>query len=84
MDYIPVYEGEQDDGNTVKVSAGRLQRSGVKTELVGRLPINQIIKAPGVVAFDETRLSVVAMRFDGFINKVMPVTSGTHVKRVSR
>ena len=39
------------------------------------------IKAPGVVAFDETRLSVVAMRFDGFINKVMPVTSGTHVRK---
>jgi Cu(I)/Ag(I) efflux system membrane fusion protein len=81
MDYIPVYEGHQDDGNTVKVSAGRLQRSGVKTELVGTQPISQIIKAPGVIAFDETRLSVVAMRFDGFINKVMPVTTGTHVRK---
>ena len=81
MDYIPVYEGEQNDGNVVKVSPGRLQRTGVKSELVGKLPINQTIKAPGVVAFDETRLSVVAMRFDGFINKVMPVTSGTHIKR---
>ena len=81
MDYIPVYEGDQDDGNTVRVSAGRLQRSGVKTELVGTQPISQIIKAPGVVAFDETKLSVVAMRFDGFINKVMPVTSGTHVRK---
>src|SRR4029078_7422917 len=65
MDYIPVYEGGQDDGNTVEVSPGRLQRSGVKTELVGTQPISQIIKAPGVVAFDETKLSVVAMRFDG-------------------
>ncbi len=81
MDYIPVYEGDQDHGNTVKVSAGRLQRSGVKTELVGTQPISQFIKAPGVIAFDETRLSVVAMRFDGFINKVMPVTSGSHVRK---
>jgi Cu(I)/Ag(I) efflux system membrane fusion protein len=81
MDYIPVYEGEQDDENTVKVSPGRLQRSGVKTELVGMQPISQIIKAPGVIAFDETKLSVVAMRFDGFINKVMPVTSGTHIRK---
>jgi Cu(I)/Ag(I) efflux system membrane fusion protein len=81
MDYIPVYEGDQEDGNTVKVSAGRLQRSGVKTELVGKQPISQTIRAPGVIAFDETRLSVVAMRFDGFVNKVMPVTSGTHVRK---
>ncbi len=81
MDYIPVYEGEQDDGTAVRVSPGKLQRTGVKTELVGKLPITQTIKAPGVIAFDETKLSVVAMRFDGFINKVMPVTSGTHVRK---
>ena len=53
MDYIPVYDGEQDGGNTVKVSPGRLQRTGVKTQLVGKLPIKETIKAPGVVAFDE-------------------------------
>jgi Cu(I)/Ag(I) efflux system membrane fusion protein len=81
MDYIPVYEGEQDDSSIIKVSAGRLQRSGVKTELVGTQPVLQMVKAPGVIAYDETKLSVVAMRFDGFINKVMPVTSGTHVRK---
>ena len=81
MDYIPVYAGEEDGSHTVKISPGRLQRTGVKTEVVGKTPLVQIIKAPGVVAFDETRLSVVAMRFDGYINKVMPVTSGTHVHK---
>jgi Cu(I)/Ag(I) efflux system membrane fusion protein len=81
MDYIAVYEGDQDDSTAVKISPGKLQRTGVKTELVGKLPITQIIKAPGVIAFDETRLSVVAMRFDGFINKVAPVTSGAHVRK---
>src|SRR5438552_6749551 len=35
MDYIPVYEGEeQDDGKTVKVSLDKVQRSGVRTEAV--------------------------------------------------
>ena len=81
MDYIAVYEGELEDGNAVKVSPGRLQRTGVKTELVGKLSITQTIKAPGVIAFDETRQSVIAMRFDGFINQVMPVTSGAHVRK---
>jgi membrane fusion protein, copper/silver efflux system len=81
MDYIPVYEGEQDDSAAVKVSPGKLQRTGVKIELVGKLPITQTIKAPGVVTYDETRQSVVAMRFDGFINKVMPVTTGTHIHK---
>jgi Cu(I)/Ag(I) efflux system membrane fusion protein len=81
MDYIPVYEGDQDDSNAVKVSPGKLQRTGVRTELVSKVPIIQVIKAPGAVAFDEKRLSVVAMRFDGFINKVAPVTTGTQVKK---
>jgi membrane fusion protein, copper/silver efflux system len=81
MDYIPVYEGEENSGNTVKISPGRLQRTGVRTEVVRKIPLAQIIRAPSVVAFDERRLSVVAMRFDGYINKVMPVTSGTHVHK---
>ena len=81
MDYIAVYEGEEDAANTIKISPGRLQRTGVKTEVVDKTPLTQIIKAPGVLAFDETHLSVVAMRFDGYINKVMPVTSGTHVHK---
>ena len=36
MDYIPVFEGdEQDDGTTVKVSLDKIQRTGVRTEPVG-------------------------------------------------
>ena len=35
MDYIPVYEGEAEEGNTVTVSPGKLQRTGVRSELVG-------------------------------------------------
>jgi hypothetical protein len=50
--------GEESESNAVKLSPGKLQRTGAKTELVGTRPITQIIKAPGVVAFDETRLSV--------------------------
>jgi Cu(I)/Ag(I) efflux system membrane fusion protein len=81
MDYIPVYADELDDGNIVKVSPGKIQRSGVKTEVVGKRQIARNIRAPGVVEIDERRISVVAPRFDGFIDKVGSVTSGTHVKK---
>ncbi|MDP1640217.1 MAG: efflux RND transporter periplasmic adaptor subunit, partial [Hyphomicrobium sp.] len=81
MDYIPVYEGDADESDTVKVSPGKIQRSGVKTELVGNRQIGRNIRAPGVVEIDERRVSVVAPRFDGFIDKVGPVTSGTRVKK---
>ncbi len=81
MDYIPVYEGEENDGNAVKVTPGKIQRTGVKTEVVKKRVIARTIHAPGVVAIDERLISVVAPRFDGFIDKVGPVTSGTHVKK---
>jgi Cu(I)/Ag(I) efflux system membrane fusion protein len=81
MDYIPVYEGEAEDGNTVKVSPGKIQRTGVQTETVSKRAVVRDIRAPGVVAIDERRVAVVAPRFDGYIEKVGPVTSGTHVKQ---
>jgi Cu(I)/Ag(I) efflux system membrane fusion protein len=81
MDYIPVYEGEAEDGNTVKVSPGKIQRTGVQTETVSKRAVVRDIRAPGVVAIDERRVAVVAPRFDGYIENVGPVTSGTHVKQ---
>jgi membrane fusion protein, copper/silver efflux system len=80
MDYIAVYEGGDDDG-TVKVSPGRIQRAGVKTETVSKRVITRHIRAPGVVELDERRVTVVAPRFDGFIDQVGPVTSGTHIRK---
>jgi membrane fusion protein, copper/silver efflux system len=81
MDYIPVYEGEENDGDTVKVSPGKIQRTGVKTEQVSKHTLPRTIHAPGLVEIDERLITVVAPRFDGFIDKVGPVTSGTHVKK---
>ncbi len=81
MDYIPVYEGEHDDGNAVSLSPGKIQRSGVETAVVGRHAITRTIKAPGVVQLDERRIMVVAPRFDGYVEKVGAATSGSHIKK---
>ncbi len=83
MDYIPVYEGEDSDDGSVKVSLGKVQRTGVDTVAVGRRAIVRTIKAPGIVAIDERRIAVVAPRLDGFIENVASVTTGTAVKRGS-
>jgi len=81
MDYIPVFEGETEDGNTIKVSPGKVQRAGVETTIVGRLPSTRTIKAPGVVQYDERRISVIAPRFDGFVEHLEMVTTGQHIKK---
>lgn len=81
MDYLPVYEGEQDDDSSVKVSAGKLQKAGVQTELAERRTLNTMVRAPGTVQQDERRVSVVSLRFEGFIDTVDNVTTGTHVRK---
>ncbi len=81
MDYIPVYEGEDAGGSLVKVSLGRLQRTGVRSELVGRRVVGRLVRVPGTVQLDERRISVVATRSDAFVNEVASVTTGDRVTK---
>ena len=81
MDYLPVYEGDEHDGSSVKVSAGKLQKAGVQTEVAERRTLNTMVRAPGTVEEDERRRSVVSLRFEGFIDTVGNVTTGTHVHK---
>ena len=81
MDYIPVYEGEeQDDGTTVKVSLDRVQRAGVRTEAAEIKRISRPVRAPGVAQIDERRQQIVTLRADGFIEKLYVAVTGQHVK----
>ncbi|WGD56280.1 efflux RND transporter periplasmic adaptor subunit [Bradyrhizobium sp. CB1650] len=81
MDYIPVYEGEDADDGTVKLSPGKIQRTGAKSEPVVRQPVRSVIRAPGTIKEDERRVSVVALRFEGFVESVANITTGDHVHK---
>lgn len=79
MDYIPVYEGEDSDDGSVKVSPGKIQRTGVKSEPAVRRVIRTTIRAPGTIQLDERRVSVISMRAESYVQKVADVTTGAHV-----
>jgi membrane fusion protein, copper/silver efflux system len=79
MDYIPVFEGDDSDDGSVKLSPGKIQRTGVKSEPAARRVIRTIVRAPGTIALDERRISVIAMRSESFVLKVANVTTGSHV-----
>jgi Cu(I)/Ag(I) efflux system membrane fusion protein len=81
MDYIPVYEGGDADDSSVKLSPGKIQRTGAKSEPVARQVVRSIVRAPGTVQEDERRLSVVTLRFEGFVESVGDVTTGQHVHK---
>jgi Cu(I)/Ag(I) efflux system membrane fusion protein len=79
MDYIPVYEGEDSDDGSVKLSPGKIQRTGVKSEPAARRVIRTMVRAPGTIQLDERRISVIAMRAESYVQKVADVTTGVHV-----
>ena len=81
MDYIPVYEGEAEDGGTVKVSVAKLQRSGVRSEPVSMRRLVRPIRAPGVAKPDERSLLTVALRADSFIETLYVNETGRHVTK---
>jgi Cu(I)/Ag(I) efflux system membrane fusion protein len=81
MDYIPVYEGEDEDGSTVKVAQGKLQRTGVRSETVSDHVIVRSVRVPGTVQLDERLISVVATRTDAFVEEVANVTTGDRVAK---
>ena len=49
MEYIPVFEGDNDDADTVKVSAGKLQRTGIRTEPAQSLVLSLPVRASGTI-----------------------------------
>lgn len=79
MDYIPVYEGEDEPG-TVIVSLDKVQRSGVRTAPVERRSLVQAVRAPGTAKPDERSLRIVSLRADGFVEKLYVNETGKHVR----
>ncbi|OKO75310.1 efflux RND transporter periplasmic adaptor subunit [Bradyrhizobium sp. AS23.2] len=79
MNYVSVYEGDDTDDGVVKLSPGKIQRTGVKSERAERRSIRVLVKAPGTIQLDERRVSVIAMRAESFVQKVADVTTGARV-----
>jgi hypothetical protein len=71
MDYIPVHAGEADDSGTVTVSLSKVQRSGVRTETVSKLALAREVRGVGTVEHDESTLSIVTVRSDGYIEELL-------------
>lgn len=83
MDYIPVCEDEggPENGNVVKVSLDRVQRLGVRSEVVEERALARTVRAFALVQYDERRQAVVAPKFGGWIEKLAVNATGDTVRR---
>lgn len=85
MDYLPVYadEGAQGDPpGTVRITPGRLQTLGVRTEAAEMRPAAaRSVRATGILQFDERRLVTVTTRVPGWVEHLTVAATGDPVKR---
>ncbi len=82
MDYLPVYADEANDPpGTVRVSAAKIQRAGVRTEPAKMMEVMRPVRAFGSIVTDESRIQVLTAKFSGYVEKLFVGTTGERVKR---
>lgn len=81
MDLIPVYEEEGGSENGVKISAVVENNLGVRTASVSKNTLIMPVKTIGTVQFDESTISHIHPRVEGWIEKLSIKASGDQVKK---
>lgn len=81
MDYIAVYSDEvSGPAGTIRMTPEKVQKAGVRTELVELRELSRTVRAVGMIVPDERRLSVVAVKFGGFVEELLVPLSGVEVR----
>ncbi len=81
MEYLPVYDGDEPDDGSVKISLAKVQKLGVRIEPAQIRPLTRTIRAVGTVQLDERGLYSVSTKFEGWIEKLHVSTTGETVHR---
>jgi RND family efflux transporter MFP subunit len=83
MDYIPVYEGEEEEttanASQLKISAEKVQKLGVRTEAATLRVLDKTVRASGRIEPDERRNFTIAPKFEGYVEKLMVNATGQGV-----
>ena len=85
MDYIPVYEGDEDSSpdaaRQVKISPEKIQKLGVRTEAASLRELAHLVHAVGRVEANERLTYTIAPKFEGWIDRLHVNTTGQAVSR---
>lgn len=85
MDYIPVFEGDQDDeqatANQIKISTEKIQKLGVRTEAATLRNLDKVVRAAGRIEPDERRTYTIAPKFEGYVERLHVNVTGQPVSK---
>lgn len=83
MDYIAVYEGEQDDepasASQIKISTEKVQKLGVRTEAAQLRVLDKVVRAAGRIEPDERRIYAISPKFEGYVERLHVNVTGQSV-----
>ncbi|MBK8893818.1 MAG: efflux RND transporter periplasmic adaptor subunit [Propionivibrio sp.] len=89
MEYIAVYEGEEDDANTagdepastrqIKISTDKIQKLGVRTEAAQLRELGRVVRASGRIEPDERRVFAITPKFEGYVERLYVNVTGQPV-----
>ena len=81
MDLIPFYAGADDGGSTISISPTVIQNLGVRTAKAERTRLWRGIDTVGYVDYDESKVSHIHLRTEGWIEKLVVQSEGERVKK---
>lgn len=82
MDYIPVYAGDEtEDKEGFSVSAAKVQKLGVQSEAAAMRELGSKLRLNARIETDEQRLSTIAPKFEGWVEKLFVNTTGQSVRK---
>jgi Cu(I)/Ag(I) efflux system membrane fusion protein len=81
MDLVPVYAEEGADSDAVHIKASVEQSLGVRTSFAERRSLWRKVEATGYVGFDESLVSQINLRTEGWIERLLIKNEGERVKK---
>lgn len=81
MDLIPFYTGAEEDGSTVSISPTVVQNLGVRTAKAELTRLWRGIDTVGYVDYDESKVSHIHLRTEGWIEQLAVESEGERVKK---
>ena len=84
MDLVPVYKDENAQANEVAIAPQVVQNLGVRTEKATRSTLWRGIDTVGYVDFDESKVSHIHLRTEGWIERLAVQSEGERVQKDER
>ncbi|MBT8147335.1 MAG: efflux RND transporter periplasmic adaptor subunit [Gammaproteobacteria bacterium] len=81
MDLVPVYAEEGADSDAVHISSNVEQSLGVRTSKAERRSLWRKVEATGYVGFDESLVSQINLRTEGWIERLLVKNEGERVQK---